>query len=80
MADAGGDGGRKGNPICVECVADAKVGEKPSWMSESCFATYARLVVCLERNGGQMSPCQSDWKEFAVCHKRDKEAAGMGRE
>ena len=62
--------------ICVECnIKNQK--ELPSEDTTSsegmpCEIIYNKVDTCMKENGGQVSLCREEWKEFQNCHTKYK--------
>mmetsp|Transcript_764 Transcript_764/g.1381 ORF Transcript_764/g.1381 Transcript_764/m.1381 type:complete len:80 (-) Transcript_764:321-560(-) len=59
--------------VCIDCDKKTQKdlpSNKSSSASEGmpCEEVYAKVVACMDKHQGQVSPCTKEWDEFKKCH------------
>jgi hypothetical protein len=63
------------NPkICLNCAKESQSDfpTQDSRSSAHCAEQYASVESCMKHNKGQIAPCTKEWKEFQLCHEKQK--------
>ena len=62
--------------ICVECniknQKELPLEDTTSSEGMPCEVFYNKVDTCMKNNGGQVSSCTKEWKEFQDCHQKYK--------